>query len=247
LENEKLPVKIVQFEHFVNQTQEIYNDFLCFLSQYIQDLPIVVLFPRVEKKAQEQVIEMNSKDIIHDILKLWTHGSGLDSIFYGAHGKPYLQTISFNYSQSEEWVGLVIAGSEYSVGIDIESKHKVSRCYPWDRINRLQAIIDNFYTLNEKHYFEHLLEEKDYEVWRDHFFIFWTMKEALVKALGESIGSHSQLIDLIGSKNPSKKVMYRKRIWYTQSFSQKSLFGSISMDSQFDLQYTDKRKNVFLK
>lgn len=237
LENVTLHVKVVQFEYSVNETQEIYREFLRVLHLYCQELPLVLLFSMDEHNEGRRGLPKSYKDTIQDILTLWTQGSGVNEVIYGHLGKPSLKTLSFNYSTSDNWIGFIVASPHHSVGVDIEAKDKVARTYSLNRAHRLQAIIDNFYTTAEKKYMEKIEIEGGFEAWRNTFFTTWTMKESLVKALGESIGSHSQLLDITHGTDPYHKLIYQNKAWYTQGFSQKSLFGSISMDSQFDLQY----------
>jgi 4'-phosphopantetheinyl transferase len=94
-----------------------------------------------------------------------------DLIFdYNIHGKPYLKKlpdIHFNVSHSGEWV--VIAFSNYRIGVDVERIRKVNL-----------TIMSNYFTKLEQSFIN---RECDGQI--NRFFIIWTLKESFIKAIGK--------------------------------------------------------------
>jgi 4'-phosphopantetheinyl transferase len=89
------------------------------------------------------------------------------------NGKPFLpqSDIHFNVSHSGEIVAIALAGNE--VGVDIEAKH---------RIPQIAAIAARFFSKEEA---ERVRAATDATA---EFFRIWTMKEAVVKAVGQGLG-----------------------------------------------------------
>lgn len=230
-------MKVIELENPINQTQCKYLEFLAYLSQFRTSLPIVIIGFLDTKGYFSNEDQPNHKAVVSDILKLWTKDKGLDQALIGAHGKPFLDAMSFNYSTSGNWLGLVVAKPSTSLGIDLESKELLYKKYPQTREDRIQSIIERFYTLDENTYLQQLREQQGFNSWRDCFFRYWTMKEAFVKAIGESIGSHSKELDISKSKNWCAEISLNRVDWYVKGVSQKSLFLGISMDSHFELEY----------
>ena len=89
------------------------------------------------------------------------------------NGKPFLpqSNIHFNVSHSGEIVAIALAANE--VGVDIEARH---------RIPEIAAIAARFFSKEEA---ERVRAATDSTA---EFFRIWTMKEAVVKAVGQGLG-----------------------------------------------------------
>lgn len=96
------------------------------------------------------------------------------NISYNPYGKPYIDNeryFKFNISHSESYV--VIAISNYKVGIDVEMNKKTDI-----------AIAKRFFTKNEYQYIKSFITESDRI---NAFYMIWTLKESYVKALGKGL------------------------------------------------------------
>jgi 4'-phosphopantetheinyl transferase len=94
-------------------------------------------------------------------------------ISVGTAGKPYLLShpnIFYNISHSGEWV--VVALSDFEVGIDVEKVKKVNI-----------SIAERFFSEDEKKQLFSLPENSRIE----HFFDLWTLKESFLKAIGTGL------------------------------------------------------------
>lgn len=125
----------------------------------------------------------------------------------GEHGKPRLEgaDISFNASYSTGVLALVMyPGDAGEVGVDIEF---LDRRGGDNRIRRLGEVVVQFFGQDE----QQALGETGppgCDAWLEEFFRLWTRKEALVKAWGESIGSHGLFTTL------SNPVRWQGRTWW---------------------------------
>ena len=93
---------------------------------------------------------------------------------YGRHGKPYLSQhpdICFNLSHCRTYIAIGLA-LRTEIGVDIEYIRK---------IKNLDLITKKFFTSQEQKYIQKYDEKESI------FFKIWVQKEAIAKALGESV------------------------------------------------------------
>lgn len=92
------------------------------------------------------------------------------------NGKPFLKNkqLFFNLSHTRDYAILAVS-RDIEVGVDIE-KHK--------NLSNHLDIAKRFFHSDE---FQYLLEIEDVQKRQEAFFVFWTAKEAIVKATGEGI------------------------------------------------------------
>ena len=99
---------------------------------------------------------------------------------YNSHGKPSIdpdtcrRPLQFNLSHAGPR-GVMAVAEGFSVGIDLE---RISRR------SHLQEIASRFFTPEEQNYY-HAEGDRDEQLHR--FYSLWTRKEAVVKAMGESL------------------------------------------------------------
>lgn len=141
---------------------------------------------------------------------LWKHFSIKDDISftYNEYGKPQLEffnQIYFNISHSGDWVLCGVADNP--IGVDVEKVIDID-------IN----IARRFFTLNEYNYILQQPIEKQKYI----FFMFWTLKESFIKAIGKglNIPLNSFSFQLI---NDQIKFINGNRIEDLYSFSTKEL------------------------
>jgi 4'-phosphopantetheinyl transferase len=119
------------------------------------------------------------------------------------YGKPSVTSqnveipLGFNMSHSEDMVCFILSKG-HEVGIDIE---KINDDFDWGRISRL------FFTPKEVAYLQLLPREEQIK----YFFLLWTRKEALLKAVGTGL---SDLENINGIEND-----YRVRNYPLISFT----------------------------
>jgi len=91
-------------------------------------------------------------------------------------GKPYLADadLSFNISHSQDCL-LIAVTQKQSIGVDVEALHP---------LHSMEAMARRCFADSELAYWEGLAEDERPKV----FFRLWTLKEALVKAIGRGLG-----------------------------------------------------------
>jgi phosphopantetheine--protein transferase-like protein len=140
----------------------------------------------------------NSKDqqttlICHTLLRLILSSrlnKNPDEILYrlGAKGKPELNDNSLFFNISHTTDSFVIAISEnFPVGVDLEGLNKHLNYEP---------IVKRFFSEKEAEYILNTPVES-----KDRFFLLWTRKEALLKAIGTGIIPHFSRIEVFGPDN----------------------------------------------
>ena len=101
------------------------------------------------------------------------------------HGKPYIKGVNnFHYNISHTRNAIVIAVSEFSVGVDIEKIKKTDL-----------KIANRFFTINEREYINQNDQEKD-----KLFYEIWTKKEAYIKYIGKGLAMSLNSFDVLDSK-----------------------------------------------
>ncbi|RNL52567.1 4'-phosphopantetheinyl transferase family protein [Pedobacter jejuensis] len=106
---------------------------------------------------------------------------------FNEYKKPYINNINFNISHSGDYV--VLAISPYAVGIDIEAinpvldyQELIHQCFKEEEIKRITDL--------------------------DSFYLFWTRKEALLKATGEGLTDNLPTINCTEEKTERFGVFY---------------------------------------
>ena len=110
---------------------------------------------------------------LRQILGRYLHQLPEDIKFtYGAHGKPMVEGISFNFSHTKEYALCgVTRDAAIAVGVDIETK---------ERSTNILALAKRFFHPFEYSYLEQAPKGKQ----QDIFVKFWTAKESFLKAQG---------------------------------------------------------------
>lgn len=108
----------------------------------------------------------------------------------GSHGKPYVEapgTAAFNVAHAGDyaWIALAEAGGE--VGVDIE------RIDPALGLAAMRELAAHCLTPRECAW----LASLPAHAWPSSFFLLWTAKEALLKALGLGIADHLQHVSVV--------------------------------------------------
>lgn len=93
-----------------------------------------------------------------------------ENVFYGEHGKPYIEGFHFNLSHSGTVAALAVASGE--VGVDVEKIAPVK-----------ESLIKRVCTERECAYLFSLSEEERQEA----FFRYWTAKESAAKYFGTGL------------------------------------------------------------
>jgi 4'-phosphopantetheinyl transferase len=109
------------------------------------------------------------------------HYTGRDALtldwHYSEHGKPQLADApAFNLSHGPNWIGCAVGKVDW-LGIDID-------CH--DRKNSIADIAERYFHPDEWAWISSADNEA---ILRARFFTHWTLKEAYIKALGETINS----------------------------------------------------------
>lgn len=110
-----------------------------------------------------------------------------ESVFYGEHGKPYIEGFHFNLSHSGTVAALAVASGE--VGVDIEKIKPVQ-----------EGIIKCVCTEREREYLDGLSKEAR----EREFFRFWTAKESAGKYLGTGITDPKEFEIDLSSKSVTR-------------------------------------------
>ena len=118
--------------------------------------------------------------LLRQCLGYYTGCDGLELMFNKTEaGKPFLDqpdTPAFNLSHGPGWIACVVADAE-NIGIDIDSEA---------RRNRTEDIAARYFHDLEK---AAMSAADSNEIRQQFFFRQWTLKEAYIKALGETINS----------------------------------------------------------
>nr|WP_232344635.1 4'-phosphopantetheinyl transferase superfamily protein [Cupriavidus taiwanensis] len=108
----------------------------------------------------------------------------------GNHGKPYLEGIAappFNVAHAGDYAWIVLAEAGGEVGVDIE------RIDPALGLAAMRELAAHCLTPRERAW----LAPLPADAWPRAFFLLWTAKEALLKALGLGIADHLQHVSVV--------------------------------------------------
>ena len=109
--------------------------------------------------------------LLANSIKLGTGGNVLDDLKYNAYGKPLLDYLTFNISHSGEFVVCACTTSNIRLGIDIERKKPA-------------PFSDFADTMNDEQWEE---INRDPNRALDLFYRNWTIKESVIKAIGQGL------------------------------------------------------------
>ncbi len=126
-----------------------------------------------KKYFTDQVSNRSIRDyFVEAVLGKYIKDFSINDFIYSEHGKPELEyeNFSFNLSHSDEFLVLLICGQN-SCGLDIQ-EIRVMKKY--------RDALESVFTKNE-------LEVLDQGGANDQFFQLWSIKEAYIKATGNSI------------------------------------------------------------
>ena len=129
------------------------------------------------------------------------------------YGKPYLMNypnLKFNISHAGDWIVGVV--SENDIGIDVEHIKKM---------DDLLSIAERFFAKDEYCYIKSISDKRKQ---LDTFFLIWTKKESLIKAVGEGLSIPLDSFNVIsGSGAPAEVIEYYGSRYYIdeiQKFSE---------------------------
>jgi 4'-phosphopantetheinyl transferase len=132
---------------------------------------------RSEKRRCEW---LSGRALLRDSLACYTGADPLSLSFKKtASGKPFIDlpdAPAFNMSHGQEWLVCALARAD-NLGVDVDSHL---------RRNRTNEIADRYFNPHEQAV---LARAADDRTRQQLFFSFWTLKEAYIKALGETINS----------------------------------------------------------
>jgi len=118
------------------------------------------------------------RGLLRKMLSQYLLCSAIDiRIEYGPSGKPFLPDfdLEFNLTHAESFALMAFARG-HRVGVDLE---------PIRVVENMEGLVDRFFSSNERTQFHSLPESSRV----DGFFRGWTTKEAVLKALGQSVQS----------------------------------------------------------
>ena len=143
--------------------------------------------------------------------------TGQEELFYNQYGKPYKKNIYFNVSHSGNYIVLAVAKKE--IGIDIE-------------------IIKDF----EKDFIGKILNDDEIKLLNEHHFIeYWTAKEAIIKALGETFPKDIRNINIQTFDGINE---YKNELFYLKQLSFDNHILTIALKDTKDYNITIKEKMV---
>ncbi|MCZ4222979.1 4'-phosphopantetheinyl transferase family protein [Pedobacter rhodius] len=162
--------------------------------QIIKDSYKLILTADELKKASRFIQEQDKKRYVIGkyyskmlLAKMMNKKSADIHFEFNEYKKPFINSINFNISHSGEYV--VLAISPYSVGIDIEVlnpildyQELIHQCFNEEEIKRITDL--------------------------DSFYLFWTRKEALLKATGEGLIDNLPTINCTEEKTDRFGVFY---------------------------------------
>ena len=140
---------------------------------------------------------------------------------YGPNGKPGIQELEFNFSNSEE-LGLLGVSRSFDLGVDLEHLRPVAD---------FERIAARFYSENELQILKGLPPEKQ----QPAFFNAWTRKEAYLKATGKGLSRSLREIEV--SLVPGEPARFLSRLpeltnWSLKSLTPKAGFiGAVAVQS----------------
>ena len=130
-----------------------------------------------------------SRTILRSLLSEYVHIPGaLIEFEYNDLGKPSIDSnqephVHFNLSHTEQWVAVAIS-QFHSIGVDLEINQRKDIV--------IDRLMKRFFHENEKQIVDQLSEKEKSVIFNKA----WTIKEAMVKALGKGVYSIKQMPDL---------------------------------------------------
>ena len=138
--------------------------------------------------------------LLRSSVRLGTGARVLHDLVYNTYGKPSVNYLNFNISHAGEFVVCACAKSNARLGIDIERKKPV-------------PFSDFVNTMDDKQWEE---INRDPERALDVFYRYWTIKESVIKAIGQ--GLSFPLTDITIGKT-SAMVNGATSVWHLAEFS----------------------------
>jgi len=137
----------------------------------------------------------------------------IDHIQLGESGKPFLRSVSFNISHTDDWVVCALSENGH-IGIDIEKEKKVDldNFRSWFTPTEWSTIHESVVPIHQ-------------------FYRYWTRKESIIKALGLKLSNLNQM-DLDIRKGMFDAVGKR---WYVGELAwEAGYFGAICSEVKLD-------------
>lgn len=146
-------------------------------------------------------INLKKKKFLEKILN--NYNVSISNIFYNKYGKPYLDGIYFNYSDTSKYIALIVGYDE--VGIDIENIRNVDKIMTKRILNNKENTnYDSLYLLNH-----------------------WVGKEAYVKYIGTGIVEDFNKIDLSSIKKENNYISIVNKDFIMYAFSKNKIDTNI--------------------
>ncbi|MEX2499438.1 MAG: 4'-phosphopantetheinyl transferase superfamily protein [Wenzhouxiangellaceae bacterium] len=149
----------------------------------LKNLPVMEADSPVEHRDRVRQLRMGQKFVLRLLLGAYLEMPGRDVVTVrGAGGKPVLAPplarsgITFNLSHADDCLAIAV-GREMPVGIDIEQS---------DREVRWQQLARRWFSRDEADW----LETLEPDAAGDEFLRLWTVREAMIKAMGATIAGH---------------------------------------------------------
>ena len=161
------------------------------------------------------------------------------SIVRGINNKPALSCDQayFNISHTKDAFAFTIA-TDFHVGIDLEKVKQSINLHP---------IINNFFSIKER---EYILDSEEESL--NRFFLLWTRKEALLKALGSGIINSLSQIIVSDPVNHIKKELFDNIVdasllneYFMYSYQIKNYFVSIALPVESSIRFYNLNEEVF--
>jgi 4'-phosphopantetheinyl transferase len=159
-----------------------------------QDHILEKTFPTLSEEEQDRFQQYFFQDdairficihrFVRQVLAMYLNMAASAIVFsYTEKGKPYLdkQELFFNYSYRKD-VGLLAVSGHQEIGADVEKKRE---------IRDVDVFADFCFSENEKRIISDAGDDNHHSL-----FALWTMKEALIKALGKGLSTELPKIDL---------------------------------------------------
>jgi len=116
-------------------------------------------------------------------------------------------------------VGYIWGPKGKSLGIDLEVPS--SR-----KADSYRAVAERFFSPEERKWLVNQEDEGGWTVFVDGFYTLWCRKEALVKALGVSIGSHADICPVLGDGSGEFIVDWEGLRWEVSDLKVPGLYGA---------------------
>ena len=131
---------------------------------------------------------------------------GFSNIFYNKYGKPYLNNIYFNYSDTSKYIALIVGQNE--VGIDIEEIRNIDTIMANKILNNREN--NNYYNHDSVYLLKH-----------------WVGKEAYLKYIGTGIVDDLNKIDLESIEKENNCVSILNNYFCMYAFSKNKINTNI--------------------